>query len=108
MYFLTLVPRLFIKLFRIKHKHHYIYNGTFDVGLAGNVREWTTEEYAPINSSTGKKTTTKKNNSTDTVRNRVVRGGSANLNKIANSRNGYPEDLTDEYWGFRMVLYENT
>lgn len=76
--------------------------------LAGNVREWTTEEYAPINSNTGKKTTTKKNNSTDTVRNRVVRGGSANLNKIANSRNGYPEDLTDEYWGFRMVLYENT
>ena len=40
MYFLTLVPRLFIKLFRIKHKHHYIYNGTFDAGLAGNVREY--------------------------------------------------------------------
>ena len=39
MYFLTFVPRLFIKLFRIKHKHHYIYNGTFDGGLAGNVRQ---------------------------------------------------------------------
>lgn len=40
MYFLTFVPRLFIKLFWIKHKHHYIYNGTFDGGLAGNVREY--------------------------------------------------------------------
>lgn len=77
--------------------------------LAGNVREWTTEEYSPITSSTGKKTTSsKKNNTPDTATNRVVRGGSANLNKIANSRNGYPEDLTDEYWGFRVVLYKNT
>ena len=40
MYFLTFVPRLFIKLFRIKHKHHYIYNGTFDGGLAGTIREY--------------------------------------------------------------------
>ena len=76
--------------------------------LAGNVREWTTEEYNPITSSDGKKKSSKKNNTPDTVKSRVVRGGSASLNKIANSRNGYPEDLTDEYWGFRIVLYQNT
>lgn len=76
--------------------------------LAGNVREWTTEEYSPITSTGTKKTSSsKKNNTSDTVKSRVVRGGSANLNKIANSRNGYPEDLTDEYWGFRIVLYQN-
>ena len=76
--------------------------------LAGNVREWTTEIYKESTSTT----TTKKNNNknleaTDYV-NRVVRGGSAYINKVANSRNGYPENLTDEYWGFRVVLYKNT
>lgn len=74
--------------------------------LAGNVREWTTEIYKEVNT-----TNTKKNNknidATDYV-NRVVRGGSAYINKVANSRNGYPENLTDEYWGFRVVLYKNT
>ena len=75
--------------------------------LAGNVREWTTEEYDQIGGQTTKKKTSKKNsaNSDDSI-NRVVRGGSASLNKIASSRNGYPEELTDEYWGFRMVLYK--
>jgi uncharacterized protein YpmB len=76
--------------------------------LAGNVREWTTEEYSPITTTTTtKKSSSKNNSSTDTSTSRVIRGGSANLNKIANSRNGYPEDLTDGYWGFRMILYEN-
>ena len=75
--------------------------------LAGNVREWTTEEYSPI-TSTGKNKPTSSNKNTDTTTNRVVRGGSANLNKIPNSRNGYPDNLTDEYWGFRIVLYQNT
>lgn len=72
--------------------------------LAGNVREWTTEEYNRI--ATPKKGSSSKKNTTD-QKHRVVRAGSANLNKIASSRNGYAEDLTDEYWGFRMVLYEN-
>ena len=76
--------------------------------LAGNVREWTTEEYSPITSTGNKKNNSKKNNTNDNVSSRVVRGGSANLNKIANSRNGYPEDLTDGYWGFRIILYENS
>jgi len=75
--------------------------------LAGNVREWTTEEYSPITSTDSKKSSSKKKNEESTGASRVVRGGSANLNKIANSRNGYPEDLVDEYWGFRIVLYEN-
>lgn len=75
--------------------------------LAGNVREWTTEEYSPVTSTGTKKSSTKKNTTEETGASRVVRGGSANLNKIANSRNGYPEDLVDEYWGFRIVLYEN-
>jgi hypothetical protein len=73
--------------------------------LAGNVREWTTEEYSPITTTTKKSSSSKK--TTTTVANRVIRGGSANLNKIANSRNGYSEELTDGYWGFRMILYEN-
>lgn len=34
---ITLIPRIFIKLFGIKHKHNYVYDGTFDGGLAGNV-----------------------------------------------------------------------
>ena len=76
--------------------------------LAGNVREWTTEEYAPITSTGNKKNNSKKNNTNENASSRVIRGGSANLNKIANSRNGYPEDLTDGYWGFRTILYENT
>lgn len=76
--------------------------------LAGNVREWTTEEYSPITATGNKKNNSKKNNTNDNISSRVVRGGSANLNKIANSRNGYPEDLTDGYWGFRIILYENS
>lgn len=71
--------------------------------LAGNVREWTTEEYSKVGGTTKKKN----NKNTETgVITRVVRGGSANLNKIASSRNGYDEELKDEYWGFRLVLYK--
>ena len=36
-YIITSLPRLFIKLFHIKHKHSYLYNGTFDGGLANQV-----------------------------------------------------------------------
>lgn len=38
--FITTIPRLFIRLFHIKHKHHYVYDGTFDGGLAGQVSEY--------------------------------------------------------------------
>ena len=34
---ITMMPRLFIRLLRIRHKHHYVYDGTFDGGLAGQV-----------------------------------------------------------------------
>lgn len=75
--------------------------------LAGNVREWTTEIYKEETTTNTKKNNNKNIEATDYV-NRVVRGGSAYINKVANSRNGYPENLTDEYWGFRVVLYKNT
>ena len=75
--------------------------------LAGNVREWTTEVYKDSTTTTTKKSSNKNIEATDYV-NRVVRGGSAYINKVANSRNGYPENLTDEYWGFRTVLYKNS
>lgn len=39
-FFITLIPRFFIKLFKIKHKHKYIYDGTFDGGLAGQVSQY--------------------------------------------------------------------
>lgn len=76
--------------------------------LAGNVREWTTEIYKENTTTTNtKKTNNKSIEATDYV-NRVVRGGSAYINKVANSRNGYPETLTDEYWGFRTIIYKNS
>ena len=67
--------------------------------LSGNVREWTTEIYKESNNS---------NQQDNNFINRVVRGGSAYINKVANSRNGYPENLSDEYWGFRIILYKNS
>lgn len=35
--FITFIPSLFIKLFKIKHRHYYICTGCGDGGLAGNV-----------------------------------------------------------------------
>lgn len=77
--------------------------------MAGNVREWTTEIYkdnGEENIDTSGEEEQEQEN-LDYLR-RVVRGGSAYINKVANSRNGYSENLTDEYWGFRTVLYKNT
>ena len=39
-FFITLLPRLLVKLFKIKHKCHYVYDGTFDGGLAGQVSQY--------------------------------------------------------------------
>lgn len=72
--------------------------------MAGNVREWTTEIYKGATAESANKsysTTT-----TETVLYRVVRGGSANLNRTANSHIGYPENTSDTYWGFRLILYK--
>ena len=68
--------------------------------LAGNVREWTTEIY--------KETIENNRNNKDNknVIARVVRGGSANLNRTAGSHVGYDESTSSDYWGFRMVLYK--
>ena len=67
--------------------------------IAGNVREWTTETYREI--------TTKKNNSNneENIIQRIIRGGGANLSKTPTSHIPYPENLSDNYWGFRMILY---
>ena len=75
--------------------------------LAGNVREWTTEIYKDESTEQNNKKSSSNQDEMDFV-NRVVRGGSAYINKVASSRNGYPENMTDEYWGFRIVLYKNS
>jgi len=64
--------------------------------IAGNVREWTTEIYKSA----------KKTANTGNVIHRVVRGGSANLSRTPQSRIYYPENISDNYWGFRTVLYK--
>ena len=71
--------------------------------MAGNLREWTTEKYDEEISPEGEA----ENPAIATdLSYRVVRGGSATMDKIANSRIGERTDLQDEYWGFRMVLYK--
>lgn len=64
--------------------------------LAGNVREWTTEVY---------KVQTQTNNGESVVQ-RVVRGGSANLKRTPISHIPYPENTSDNYWGFRLILFK--
>lgn len=61
--------------------------------MAGNLREWTTERYIEENEDSS-------------IVYRTVRGGSATMDKIANSRIGERTDLKDNYWGFRIVLYK--
>jgi hypothetical protein len=81
--------------------------------MSGNLREWTTEVYyANILDDTDDSSNTISNTTTDEEIEvqensyRVVRGGSANINKVANSRIGELESLSDAYWGFRIVLYK--
>lgn len=65
--------------------------------LSGNLREWTTElYYATSNVSSPEEN--------DVYR--VIRGGSANIEKVASSHIVYPDTMTDTYWGFRVVLYK--
>lgn len=63
--------------------------------LAGNVREWTTEVYKP-----------RTQQQDENVVQRVVRGGSANLKRTPISHIPYPENTSDNYWGFRLVLFK--
>lgn len=71
--------------------------------IAGNVREWTTEIYK---SNKTNKSSKKNKNNTDKIIQRVVRGGSANLSKTPASHIYYPENTSDNYWGFRTILYK--
>lgn len=65
--------------------------------LSGNLREWTTEEYYATNDGI----VTEENSVY-----RVIRGGSANIQKVASSHIVYPDTMTDTYWGFRTILYK--
>ena len=71
--------------------------------LAGNVREWTTEIYK--GTTTGSSSSSSKNKQNDIIQ-RVVRGGGANLSRTPASHIYYPENLADNYWGFRVILYK--
>lgn len=73
--------------------------------LAGNVREWSTEIYKAKTTNNNSKNTLNEVIS-ETVTYRVIRGGAANLSRTASSHTGYKENMTDEYWGFRMILYK--
>ena len=64
--------------------------------LAGNVSEWTTEICKQSDSS----------DSDTNVVSKVIRGGSANLSRTPASRIGYAENLSEQFWGFRLVLYK--
>ena len=64
--------------------------------LAGNVREWTSEIYKDRSNRGDSGSTTQ----------RVVRAGSANLKRTPISHIPYPENTSDNYWGFRLVLYK--
>ena len=98
--------------------------------MAGNMREWTTEIYYPETvpndgnyidgnevgnveeqSDQDSEENTDENNTTNSTTNksetyRVIRGGSANINKVASSHIGQVENLSDSYWGFRIILYK--
>ena len=65
--------------------------------LSGNLREWTTEIYYVENDISVLE-------EKDVYR--VIRGGSANIEKAASSHIVYPDTMTDTYWGFRVVLYK--
>lgn len=75
-----------------------IFNNICD--LCGNVREWTTEIYKQSEDEQ------KSNKDGEFERRRVIRSASATLNRTVASRQGYAENLTEPYWGFRMVLYK--
>lgn len=72
--------------------------------LAGNVREWTTEIFKDSSTSGSSSSSSKSPNAT--VKQRAIRGGSASLSRTPSSRIGYPENTSETYWGFRLILYK--
>lgn len=67
--------------------------------ISGNLREWTTEVYYPelLNEDFSEQSKVY----------RVIRGGGANMQKNASSHIGHPENMSDTFWGFRVILYKN-
>lgn len=67
--------------------------------IAGNVKEWTTERNLSseeVQLADG------------TKRDRVLRGGAANLMQVTPEyRTQATDTATDPYWGFRVILYSN-
>ena len=78
-------------------------NHIFD--LAGNVREWTTEIYK-VSEDTSSSSSRRNNDEEENLIYRVIRGGAASLCRPPSSHQYYSENTSDNYWGFRMVLYK--
>lgn len=80
-------------------------NNIFD--MAGNLKEWTTEicldSKSEDNSEENKNTKSEQDEDT-TVR--VIRGGCVGMQKSASSQISFSEEATDNYWGFRIILYK--
>ncbi len=76
-------------------------NHIFDI--AGNVREWTTEIYKPSEDTSSSSIN---NDEDENLIYRVVRGGAASLCRPPSSHQYYSENTSDNYWGFRMILYK--
>ena len=80
--------------------------------MAGNLREWTTEKHEIAksdddNQDTEKKVTNSVDDEKEDTEERVIRGGSATIDKAANSHREYSIDLTEDFWGFRIILYKD-
>jgi len=71
--------------------------------IAGNVSEWTTETYIPTEAE---KKAQEKDKNVGNVNYKVVRGGSANLSRTPISHRGYPDTQSENYWGFRLILFK--
>lgn len=77
--------------------------------LAGNVREWTSEMYtkAPVATTKPKTNSTDTQNTEEAIFQRVIRGGSAMVSKTPAGHSSYYENQTDDFWGFRVILYRS-
>jgi len=70
--------------------------------LAGNVKEWSTEIDRNLTTSMAKNSKDKQ-----TILYRMIRGGSAEIANTPADRRGYPENNTNQTWGFRYILFKN-
>ena len=74
--------------------------------LAGNVREWTTEVFSGTEIESSDKKDNENKSRNENITKRVVRGGGATLSRTPSSHIYYPENISDNYWGFRTILFK--